>query len=190
MNLPIPTNFPIAPGLLSSTNPVVRRQSEDPKFVPVLKISRSTLPSSNEFLDADSHTMNQGVKNKFEPPMTVDFRAIRADSTPLQIWEGTVIEVDHKASVMHVELNAKIGQIPRHTGEIDLEWVTEQDKDLVNPGAVFYLTLYKRTERGSIQNSQELRFRRRPSWSAEQLDQIDKDAAKLLSKMKALPTSV
>ncbi len=90
---------------------------------------------------------------------------------------------------MQVLLDAKIGQMPRHTGEIDLEWVSEQDQDLVRPGAVFYLTLFKRTKHGSIENSQELRFRRRPSWTVAQLKQIEEDAATLLSKMKTLPTS-
>ena len=88
---------------------------------------------------------------------------------------------------MTVFLDAKMGQIARHTGEIDLEWVSEQDADLVRPGAVFYLTLFKRTSRGSIQNAQELRFRRRPSWSAAQMRQLERDAAMIRSKMKEAP---
>jgi hypothetical protein len=73
-------------------------------------------------------------------------------------------------------------------GEIDLEWVAEQDQDLVRPGAVFYLTLFKRTTRGSVENAQELRFRRRPAWSTAQLRRVEQEAAMLLSKMKPLPT--
>jgi len=107
----------------------------------------------------------------------------------MQVWEGTVLGVNREAGVMQVLLDAKIGQMPRHTGEVDLEWVSEQDKDLVRSGAVFYLTLFKRTRQGSIENSQELRFRRRPSWSAAQLKQIEDDAALLYSKMRPLPTS-
>ncbi len=116
-------------------------------------------------------------------------REITMDSTPLQIWEGTVVDVDEAANVMRVLLDAKIGRIPRHTGEIELEWVAEQDRDLVRPGAVFYLTLFKRTKRGSIENSQELRFRRRPSWMAAQLKRIEEDSVMVLSKMRSLPTS-
>jgi len=112
------------------------------------------------------------------------FSHISADSTPIQIWEGTVIEIDHASKSMKVTLDAKMGQIPRHTGEIDLEWVAEQDEDLVLPGAVFYLTLFKRTKRGTVENSQELRFRRRPSWSAEQMQQVKNGAEMVISKMK------
>lgn len=119
-------------------------------------------------------------------PMEID-----ADSTPIQIWEGTVVDVDREAKIMQVLLDAKIGDIiPRHTGEIDLEWVSEQDLDLVRPGAVFYLTLFKRTLRGSVQNAQELRFRRRPSWSTAQIRQVRQAAATALANMKALPTAV
>ncbi len=116
-------------------------------------------------------------------------REVSADSTPLQIWEGTVLEIDRAVGAMDVVLDAKIGQMPGHTAQIDLEWVSEQDQELVRPGAVFYLTLFKRTTRGSVENSQELRFRRRPSWTAAQLKQVEEDAATLFSKMKALPVS-
>jgi hypothetical protein len=99
-------------------------------------------------------------------------REVSADAAVIQIWEGTVIDVNYSEGVMQVVLDAKIGQIPRHTGEIDLEWVSDQDRDLISPGAVFYLTLFKRTKRGSIENAQELRFRRRPGWSTTQIEQL------------------
>ena len=81
-------------------------------------------------------------------------------------------------------------QMPRHTADINFEWVSNQDMELVRPGAIFYLTLYKRTKMGgSIENTQELRFRRRPSWSPMELKRIDEKASTLLSKMTALPTA-
>ena len=87
---------------------------------------------------------------------------------------------------MMAKLHAKIGTIADHSGEIDLEWVADQDADLVCPGAVFYLTLYKRRRKGgTIENSQELRFRRRPSWSRQQVASIDAIAERLLSKLRS-----
>lgn len=107
------------------------------------------------------------------------------DASPLQIWEGRVLSVDSARRVMEVLLSAKL--IPDHTGEIDLEWVSEQDADLVRPGAVFYLTLYKRWKRTTVENSQELRFRRMPSWTKGQLQQVQQDTRMLLSKVRAAP---
>lgn len=130
-----------------------------------------------------------GKKAEIAAPHSHRVRAleINADSTPIQIWEGTVIKVDQ--GVMEVLLDAKMDATPRHTCEINLEWVPEQDKDLVRPGAVFYLTLFKRTTRGSIQNSQELRFRRRPSWTAVQIREIHRAAEASLANMAPLPTA-
>jgi hypothetical protein len=53
---------------------------------------------------------------------------------------------------------------------------------------VFYLTLFKRTK-PSVENAQELRFRRRPAWSTSQVEQIERDATMLRSKMKARPVA-
>ena len=168
-------------------NLTLARESEGARFEPVEKHPGTTRPVDPDL--AEMPLTDPVPQKRFEPPIATSWEPIGPDSTPLQIWEGSVIEVDPDADVMQVVLSAKIGRIRRHTGEIGLEWVTDQDQDLVRPGAVFYLTLFKRSKRGSIENSQELRFRRRPAWSATQLEQIDEEAATLLSKMKPLPTS-
>jgi hypothetical protein len=109
-----------------------------------------------------------------------------ADAAVIQVWEGTVLSVDREKQSMVAKLHAKIGAIDDHSGEISLEWVADQDVDLVCPGAVFYLTLYKKRRKGgTIENSQELRFRRRPSWSRQQIASIEAIAERLLSKLRA-----
>ena len=147
----------------------------------------TTLPMAPDLTQDPGTTSDMQPPREFLPPSKTLPPTASADSTPLQIWEGTVIEVDNNSRVMRVSLDSKMGDIPRHMGEIDLEWVAEQDQDLVRPGAVFYLTLFKRTKRGSVENAQELRFRRRPAWSTAQLRQVEQEAAMLLSKMKPLP---
>lgn len=172
-------------------DPVSRRQGKAKNLGPVkLQFSDTTLPSDSELPKGTTLARNGAPREQFAAPQANAsvLREVNSDSAPLQIWEGTVLTVDRAASVMHVMLEARIGQMPRHTGEIDLDSVSEQDIDLVRPGAVFYLTLYKRTI-PSVENIEELRFRRRPSWSAAQLVQVERDASMFLSKMKALPTA-
>lgn len=184
----VSTDIPITWSSIKRGNTTCRRQVEAGEFRPMRKFVGTTIPSDSDSSSDFAPTSSaQGLKRVFESPIPAVWSPTGADSTPLQIWEGTVLKVDHAAGGMHVLLDAKMGQVPRHTAEIDLEWVSEQDEDLVRPGAVFYLTLFKRTKRGSIENSQELRFRRRPSWSSSQLKCIDEDASKLVAKMKALP---
>lgn len=143
---------------------------------------------NDEPVDAKT-ARNQKSSTSVRAPLSPSYRAERAepDASPIQIWEGCVLIVDRQTETMQVVLTAKMGNIPEHTGEIELRWVADQDADLVRPGAVFYLTLYRRLKRGSIENSQELRFRRRPDWTRRQLDQIQEDAKKLLTKMKFRP---
>jgi len=147
--------------------------------------------SSTVFLDGISLKtgVSQRPKTAFLPPSpaTVAHSPMDADTAVIQLWEGCVLSLDLQNEVMNVLLSAKIGQVPEHTAEISLQWVADQDRDLVQPGAVFYLTLFKQLRRGSVQNSQELRFRRRPAWSRQQIERIQVDAAMIRSKLKARP---
>lgn len=129
----------------------------------------------------------QTQEKPFVAPLIKYPRFEGIDSSPIQVWEGKVLEVDYDHGVMQVLLNAKMNQVFPHTGEIELQWVSEQDMDLVCPGAIFYLTLFKRIKRSGIENAQELRFRRLPSWTKQQVLQVEREANMLLSKMKARP---
>ena len=132
------------------------------------------------------------IASKSYSPPAVDALVdtpVDQDSTPLQVWEGVVNDVDHDAQIMQVVLTPRMLVDEPHTADIELQWVADQDLDLVKPGAVFYLTLFKRTSKGSISNSQELRFRRLPSWSKSQMVEIDKRADALLLKMRASPVA-
>lgn len=174
-----------------ASDPVSRRQGDPVRIRPITSwINKTTVAREPDQSPIKPSARSEIPDRAYTAPMAsaVFPRDISADSTPLQIWEGTVIDVDRAASSMHVLLDAKIGQVPRHTAEIDLEWVSDQDQDLVCPGAVFYLTLFKRTK-PSVENAQELRFRRRPAWSVTQLKQIDEASGLLLSKMKVLPSA-
>ncbi len=106
---------------------------------------------------------------------------IETMTTPLQVWEGKVQFVDDEFNAIDVILSDKSGRLPDHSARISLEWITDQDHDLVKPGAIFYLILYKEKKRGSLKNSQELRFRRLPNWSRSQLTKITQESERLLS---------
>lgn len=173
--------------LLSAIDPIWRRQGKRNPMKPVmLQQGRTTAP-----LNVEAPEVTKAIPMRsFGPPVANAsvLHEVRPDTMPLEVWEGTVVTVDRDAGVMHVVLDAKIGQMPRHTADIEIEEVSVQDYDLIQPGAVFYLTLYKRSV-PSVENVQELRFRRRPSWTPAQLRQIDKDASEFLSKMKPLPSA-
>ena len=69
-----------------------------------------------------------------------------------------------------------------HEARIELQWVSDQDLSLVKRGAIFYLSLYReRSQTGTIRNSQEIRFRRLPSWSNKAIEKIKLKADELLA---------
>ena len=147
----------------------------------------SSTDFSENIGNCDSRTTPQNKEVVAPSPRVAVDRDADIDAAVIQLWEGRVLEVDVQNEVMNVLLVAKMGQMPEHSAEIELQWVSDQDRDLVVPGAVFYLTLYKKTRRGSIKNSQELRFRRRPSWTKQQVQKIHTDAEQMLAKMRERP---
>ena len=130
--------------------------------------------------------MNRGT---VAPRRAVKPASLVQESTILQLWEGEVLEIDNEQQTMRVVLKSMIGGASPHAGEIDLSLVSEQDLELVKPGAVFYLTLSNRIRSSSIKNEQELRFRRLPSWSKAQVTRLGVAADRLLSKMRTRPTA-
>lgn len=122
--------------------------------------------------------------NKFLVPAINTVKSVSegAMATVIQIWEGVVTDVDKKNNIMAVKLKDRGGLIEDHNADISLQWVVDQDYDLVSPGAVFYWTIYKETKRGSISNAQEIRFRRLPSWTKSQMNHLKSDAEYIASK--------
>jgi hypothetical protein len=111
------------------------------------------------------------------------------DSVELEVWEGVVLTVEATTRTMQVTLEAKNSNIEPHTAKISFDYVADQDTDLVRPGAVFYLMLYNQTVRGTIYNTQSLRFRRRPEWSKKQIERIELDAKSISGKIIARPAN-
>ena len=95
----------------------------------------------------------------------------------LQKWEGCVEEV--KKETFSAKLyDLQDLQAPDYFCEIYLEEVSEADKELVQPGAVFYWHIFYKEQAGQKSRESRIRFRRLP-WSKAQREQAEKDAEKL-----------
>ena len=68
--------------------------------------------------------------------------------------------------------------------EIPVDEVTEDDRELLRPGAVFYWTIgYAITASGTRTRQSELKFRRLPAWTAKDLVAVEKDASELFANL-------
>lgn len=93
----------------------------------------------------------------------------------LQKWEGVVLETKEDYFIARLyDLNAKGNE---EEVELPLEEVSEGDRDLVKPGAVFYWNIgYFDSRTGQRKRESITRFRRLPAWRQEELESAKSEA--------------
>ncbi len=98
------------------------------------------------------------------PPFREYFRAI-------QKWEGKVISLS--GDTFRASLSAIIGDKVDQEAEIYVQDVTPDERELIEPGAVFYWSIgYLERPSGRVRES-VLRFRRLPMWSRNELKRAE-----------------
>ena len=98
-------------------------------------------------------------------------------SSSSERWEGVVLEVADGT------FRARLVDLDRHAPDEDAEiyWseVSDEDKDLVEPGAVFYWSIGYYTDRmGQRVRRSLIRFRRLPTWTERELEDARLEAEK------------
>jgi hypothetical protein len=95
----------------------------------------------------------------------------------IQRWEGYVLDVTEdsfRARLMTIE-----GEGPTQEAEILLEELVQEDRKLVEPGAVFYWSIgYLDRPSGRLRIS-SIRFRRLPAWTSRELEKARAEAKEL-----------
>lgn len=96
----------------------------------------------------------------------------------LQKWQGYVLKVtDNFLLVRLVDLSKNGGD---EEAEIPIEEISDDDKDLIRPGAIFYWSIgYLDSYSGQRSRVSVIRFQRLPSWSKEEIDAAKREAEHL-----------
>lgn len=95
----------------------------------------------------------------------------------IQKWEGHVFEVGR--DTFHAVLVPITGQGAELEAEINLEEIQDDDRTLIEPGAVFYWSIgYLNRPSGRL-NASIIRFRRLPVWTGRQISEAITEAEKL-----------
>ena len=90
----------------------------------------------------------------------------------LQEWEGIVDEVCEDVFWARL-IDLTNRNRPDESMELPLDMVSETDRPLVLPGSIFYLNIgYHTTLAGQRSRVTEIRFRRTPRWSRNQLESM------------------
>lgn len=97
----------------------------------------------------------------------------------LQKWEGYVTEVFEET--FRAQLTPIKGQGGGQETEILLQEIDEKDRQLVEPGAVFYWSIGYDDRPSGRQRASRIRFRRLPAWSAREIEHANQDATRIKS---------
>lgn len=96
----------------------------------------------------------------------------------LQKWEGVVCYVNGDSFVAKLTDLTRGG--PDEEAEFPLDEISEEDRKLVKPGAVFYWNIgYHDLHRGQRIRSSLIRFRRLPAWTKKEIESARKEAERI-----------
>ena len=130
----------------------------------------TTFPSEME----DSEEISKIIKQKEEVIHLKPVADIRSRFLELQKWEGIVTEVSKDSFVGRlIDLTERSGDTE---AEFSIEEVHQEDKPLVEVGAVFYWTIGYKEDRGQRIRASMIRFRRLPAWQKEEIEAAKRDA--------------
>ncbi len=100
----------------------------------------------------------------------------------LQSWEGCVLSVGSDSFVARLVDPKHIR--PDEEAEFDLGELTEDDRSLLESGAIFYWSIgYYDNSSGQRMRASEIRFRRLPTWTREELEEAKEHAGRLAKQL-------
>ena len=93
----------------------------------------------------------------------------------LQAWEGTVEQIGETTFKARLFDRERSGE--EETAEFELSEISDDDHSLVVPGAVFYWDVGYLITPSGRRRASEIRFRRLPAWTREELEAARQEAA-------------
>lgn len=114
--------------------------------------------------------------------LDIDIKKTSEHFVALQKWEGyvtAVLEETFRARLIPMK-----GQGGDQEAEIFLQEIDEKDRELIEPGAVFYWSIGYDDRPSGRQRASRIRFRRLPTWSASEIAHAERDAERIKSLLE------
>jgi hypothetical protein len=113
-----------------------------------------------------------------QPILRYDPGEFKERAVSLQKWEGVVTEVEK--DIFNARLLDLTDDNPEEETDFSIEEVSEDDRKLLKPGAVFYWSLgYLTTATGQVIRTSIVKFRRLPAWTETEVKKAQEQAAKI-----------
>lgn len=149
------------------------------------KCLRYTQNSCAAFSSTDSTATEANAEENVEPiyrpkPILLRTSNLRPQDrfVSLQKWEGVVLAIEQDSFLARL-LDLSQGT-SEEEGEFSIDDVSEEDRLLLKPGAIFYWNIgYHDSRTGQRRKVSEIRFRRLPAWTAREIEAAEREARRL-----------
>jgi hypothetical protein len=136
-----------------------------------------------DFLSATTKQEDKEITSLF--PVIPKIRSRITTFTPLQEWEGYVLEIGKEtftARLIDLTTDSKQEEEEADFHILDL---SDTDKQLLQVGAIFRWAIgYRRTNSGSKERVSSIVFRRLPAWTDREIKENQKKAKKLSATLQ------
>lgn len=113
----------------------------------------------------------------FTAPHDLSFHA-------LQEWEGYVLDIQRETFTARLVDKTAQGTVEGEIGEFAISDISDDDRALLRPGAIFRWTIgYQRTKGGTKRRVSDIVFRRLPMWTKSELSESAKRAKDLAERI-------
>jgi hypothetical protein len=155
---------------------VKERDSETDLKVIISESARANVVS-RAFTFANARAIEELLPNRSASAVEKLAAASRERLVVLQDWEGVVEKVSDDVFLARLRDRTSGSIFDAEAAEIPISEVDADDLPLLKPGAIFYLTIYRRIlESGRNERTTRMFFRRLPAWTPSMLQSV-KDRA-------------
>ncbi len=120
----------------------------------------------------------QFVTGGVQPVLWYNQEELEGHAVSLQKWEGIVVEVGKE--VFYARLYDLTSENPEEEAEFSIDEVSEEDRELLKAGAVFYWSIgYFTTRTGQRLRTSIIKFRRLPAWTEREIKAAKERAIEL-----------
>ena len=141
-------------------------------------ISKDAKEENSSGFTYSSTNKSQLIEPKNAPVFFLETKPLKERAIALQKWRGIVEEVeqDHfKAKLINLTDRAY-----DEYGEIYYDEITQEDIELIEPGAIFYWSIgYSHSSSGQRTRFSEIRFKRLPVWDEKDIELAEQNAERI-----------
>jgi len=164
------------------------KYSSPTKIISEAAITNKNTNSVFAFLDKNqTNRVNLGESLGVQPPpQSSQFQELYV---VLQNWEGCVESVETDSFTARLEDRTHSENVESEAASIPLDEVDEDDQILIKQGAIFYLTIIRKTlQTGRREVTSKIVFRRLPLWHKSTLDSVEDEARELAEYFAEKPS--